>query len=181
MPNRNWFMLVLLAATLGMAALAAVAQTAPATKAAPVAVPAGDAVMTAEGLTIDGKLLPVPCTEQQLVEFFGKPSRTTDLHNRIETWDDKGVLAYFSKGSDKANEIHLVLLAQTYEFWPKKLFGHKVWVSGVALDGKCSRVELKAAGFVESAIWNCKLGPKTVYADTDVDVKAINQLSLHGE
>src|SRR5690242_14896430 len=62
--------------------------------ATPAGPAAGDAVIDGTGITIDGKLIPIPFTTAQIVAVLEPPSRSVKHgDDTILTWDDRGMLA----------------------------------------------------------------------------------------
>src|SRR4051812_37403186 len=72
-------------------------ETKPPAPATPPASAAHDATFSDKGVTIDGKLIPLPCTEKDITAVLGAPSRKEVMQGTytIFVWDDKGIIAYF--------------------------------------------------------------------------------------
>jgi hypothetical protein len=146
------------------------------------AAPSGDAVISDKGITIDGKLIPVPCTEKEIVAVLGEPSRKLAKANTILVWDDRGIIAYFTPGTDKGHAVDIVLNPETFDFSPKTTFTHQVSVDGKAIGKSSGKADVLAAGYTAVAplpfLFEHSVGTLISHATTDPAGKELQDINL---
>jgi hypothetical protein len=143
----------------------------------------GDAIISATGVTIDGKHIPIPFTTDQIVAVLGLPSRSLQGEDAILTWDDQGIRATIKKATDRGTVIHLVLdYGNGEDNWPKKSFAHSIWINGVQLSISSKAAELQAAGLrphtSATFLWMCDMGGCSVLSHTDLQTQNLILVSL---
>jgi len=154
----------------------------PATPASPQA---SDAVIGPNGIAIDGKQIPIPFTNDQIVAALGLPSRSLKRDaETILTWDDKGFVAHI-EGTDQGRVWVECLLepGEGVEYWPKKPFTHAVWLNGVQLTTASKEPELKAAGLERRVsatfLWLGDIGSCSLLFHTDLKADYLTHFSVH--
>jgi hypothetical protein len=104
-----------------------------------------DIAVDGDKVTINGTKLTLPIEKTDLIAALGRPDRTdvpSTPSNTILTWDDLGVYAYFPPNSTSTNALAFTFGAGPSPFWPKKNYGGKLSLEGVALNALSTVEEL---------------------------------------
>src|SRR5262249_16268856 len=81
-----------------------------------------------------------------LTELLGPPSRTSELANTIDTWDDLGIYSYRKPGESLVTSINVAVSWGANDFSPHSRFAGSVHLPGGTIDLASTRDELRAIG-----------------------------------
>lgn len=135
-----------------------------------------------EGVRIDDKLVPLPCSLDQLSTALGKPSRRLLLANTILVWDRSGIMAYVKPGANNAQSISIAFWPTEYKYWPRTCFCDNVEIGTSFLNRKSKGSNLRAIGFVQNPMvpfyWERQFGSLLLTAETDLKGTKVVDVSL---
>ncbi len=134
-----------------------------------------DVAIAADGVTINGRLIPPPFSLKNISDALGAPSRTSRLQeNIIHSWDNKGIIAFQPHGTDLVSTIGFLFGASGLPYAPTRLFTGAISVSGHRLQADSGVADLRAAGVSPTepqlGMYRAELGTLSINATTrDLD------------
>ncbi len=102
----------------------------------PIVLPEGPTVeLTAAGMSIDGRSLPVQPSYDQFVELLGPPSYSSPRANIVHVYDELGIVML--QPTDRADiiEISFYFARMEIDFMPRERFNGTLTLMGRALNG----------------------------------------------
>ena len=82
--------------------------------------------LSAGSLSLNGQVLALPGSVQQIVDVLGTPTRVSRLANTILTWDDLGIHVYVEPGSEQIKEIDVDFRKESFDFAPRNVFAGRL-------------------------------------------------------
>jgi hypothetical protein len=104
-------------------------------------------VFTAQGVTVRGTPLTLPCPQKTVFEVLGQPTRTLALANTISVWDDLGVYVYVKPNTTDVFCFAVGFQPGTYRFSPKANYQGRIQIAEHFIDKESKSGDLQAAGF----------------------------------
>jgi len=108
-------------------------------------------VCSAEGLTIEGKAVTAPFTRAKFVGILGKPSRSFNKANDIDTWDSAGALTFANPGEKNCHAFGVSLRFEETTHHPKRAFTGSLVIDGLSITAETTKKKLLASGYTFDA------------------------------
>ncbi len=107
-----------------------------------------EVAVSEDGVALNGTQVDFPVPSNELLSILGNPNRTSNLANKIYTWDRLGITAY-AKGKDPemVTEVQLITQKEPFPFSPKEEFSGTINLFGTPYRHDISGKELTDLGF----------------------------------
>ena len=104
-------------------------------------------VCQANAFSIDGQVIGPPYTKTRFANVLGKPARSFNKANDIDTWDALGVYAYAKPGEEVYHTFGIAFGAEDFDYYPKQFFTGSLSVNDGFITSSTTKQQLLAAGY----------------------------------